>query len=333
MNKVCVVLPVYNVEKYIDRCMDSIVNQTYKNLEIIVVDDGSPDNSKEIIKKYIKNNSNIKYYYKENGGLSDARNYGLLIAKSTKCKYIIFIDSDDYIEKNMIEKMVFCLEQNNSDIVVCNIIDEYEKTNKIKKYENKYIGTNTNVFKQKQILFNRFCVWNKLYRISLFEKEDAIFPVGKIYEDLRLNLKIFTNSKKISYIDDYLYHYIIRDGSIMTGSNLKKNLDILDAFDDIILYYKQTKIYNKFENEIEFLAIEHILIACTSRVLRNSKIFDIKANVFPYLNYMSSNFANYETNSYIDKLSFNNKLFLNLVLKNKFYILRILLRIKDGIKL
>ena len=125
MYKVSIVVPVYNVEKYLNRCLNSLVNQDYKNIEIIIVNDGSPDNSQMIIDKYKKEYSNvIKAFKKKNEGLSEARNFGL---KKATGDYIAFIDSDDYVETNMISEMIKCASKNNSDIVVCDIFDEYEK--------------------------------------------------------------------------------------------------------------------------------------------------------------------------------------------------------------
>ena len=121
--KVSIIIPVYNVEKYLKKCLDSVVNQTLKDIEIIVVNDGSPDNSQKIIDEYAKKYSQIASYTKENGGLSDARNYGI---KKSKGKYLAFIDSDDFIDHDMIKKMYNKAVKENLDIVVCNSVEVYE---------------------------------------------------------------------------------------------------------------------------------------------------------------------------------------------------------------
>lgn len=328
MIKVSIIVPVYNVEKYLTRCLESLVNQTEKDIEIIIVNDGSPDNSQEIIDQYTKKYSFIKSYIKENGGLSDARNYGLERAKG---QYIMFIDSDDYIEKQMVEKMLQCAQKNKSDIVVCNIMDEYEKTGTAKEYFNYIPKETTNIFENKQILFNRFAAWNKLYNKNLFKSKDMRFEKGKIYEDLRLILKLYIKSEKISYVKDSLYHYIIRPGSIMTSSAMEKNLDIILAFEDIIDYYKTNNIYDSFKDEIEFLAIEHIYISANVRVINakaNSK--DKKKIINKFIQYMNNNFKNYKNNKYIQNLSFNKKIIFHLLNMKLYGIIKLIFKIKNS---
>lgn len=329
MIKVSVIVPVYNVEKYLDRCLESLVNQTYKNIEIIVVNDESPDNSNFIINKYAtKFPKKIKSFEKENGGLSDARNYGLERASGD---YIIFIDSDDYVENNMISKMVECAKNNNSDIVACNIIDEYEKTGIQKKYVNEYETINGSIYKNKKLLLNRFAAWNKMYRASLFEDKKMRFEKGKIYEDLRLILKLYTKADNIAYVNDALYHYIIREGSIMTGSSVDKNLDIISAFDDVIDYYKKENIYNIFEKEIEYLVVEHVLLAAVVRVLSLSSINNMKNNIKPYIDYVETNFKDYIRNPYISNLGLNKKTILFLVNHRMYFALKLLIDLRNAI--
>ena len=135
MSKVSIIVPVYNVEKYLKRCIDSLINQTLKDIEIIVVDDGSTDNSGQIIKKYQEKNSNIKYYKKENGGLSDARNYGMKYAQS---EYIAFLDSDDFVDKTMYEKMYNKAIEDNADYVECDFYWAYPKAEEKNGTQNSF---------------------------------------------------------------------------------------------------------------------------------------------------------------------------------------------------
>ena len=325
MYKVSIVVPVYNVEKYLNRCLNSLVNQDYKNIEIIIVNDGSPDNSQMIIDKYEKEYSNvIKAFKKKNEGLSEARNFGL---KKATGDYIAFIDSDDYVETNMISEMIKCASKNNSDIVVCDIFDEYENEGIVKIYKNVFTG-DSSIFEEHKILLNRFSAWNKLFKVSLFSDKKLKFEKGKIYEDLRLILKLYLKTNTISFIKKPLYHYVIRDGSIMTSSGLKKNLDIVSAFDDVIEYYKQEDKYEMFKNELEFLAIEHLLISTIVRVLHISKYKEAKRNVLPYLKYIKKEYPNYKNNIYISLLSKNKKIILFLINHNKFVFLKFLIDLR-----
>lgn len=325
MYKVSIVVPVYNVEKYLNRCLNSLVHQDYKNIEIIIVNDGSPDNSQKIIEKFQEKHSDIiKTFKKKNEGLSEARNFGL---KKATGDYIIFIDSDDYIETNMISKMINCAYKDNSDIVVCNIYDEYENEKVTKIYEN-ICTDKSSIFDNRKILLNRFSAWNKLFKISLFSDKELKFEKGKIYEDLRLILKIYLKAHTISFIKEPLYHYVIRNGSIMTSSGIKKNLDIISAFDDVIDYYKKEDKYEIFKNELEFLVIEHLLIATIVRVLSISRYKDVKNNILPYLKYINQNFPNYKKNSYISLLSKNKKIILFLINHKQFILLKMLINLR-----
>ena len=169
MSKVSVIVPVYNVEKYIKKCLESLVNQTLRDIEIIVVNDGSQDKSKEIIAEYVRKYPNIVYVEKENGGLSDARNYGMKYAKGD---YIAFVDSDDYVDTTMYEKMYNKAVEEKADYVECDFYWEYP--DKLKKdvgirYSNK----------KDMLVYARVVAWNKLIKREIIHNE---FPKGLYYE-------------------------------------------------------------------------------------------------------------------------------------------------------
>ncbi|MGL4863988.1 MAG: glycosyltransferase family 2 protein [Cetobacterium sp.] len=218
MQKISVIIPVYNVEKYLDKCLYSIVNQTLKDIEIIIVNDGSLDNSEKIALKYRDIDSRIKYYKKENGGLSEARNYGLERACG---KYISFIDSDDYIDETMLQKMYMNAEENNSDMVVCGFKSIYE-SGVIRETK----GYTKITFKD--ILEVSFA-WNKIYKKNLLEKIDLKFPVGKHYEDMFCIPRIALNCEKITVVSEELYYYVIRENSITTKRDNDKIFHLLEA--------------------------------------------------------------------------------------------------------
>lgn len=222
---ISVVVPIYNVEKYLERCIDSIINQTYKNLEILLINDGSKDSSYEICKNVEKKDKRIKVYSKENGGLSDARNYGLERAKG---EYICFIDSDDYINPKMIEKLYEQIKEKNSDIAIVhyNIVNDGEENNQeiTDLKEDTYVYNSESAIRQ---LFYedyyRDFAWNKLYKKSLFK--NIRYPFGKLMEDLGTTYLLFDNSEKISYSKLPLYYYVQREGSILNKKNLKLEID------------------------------------------------------------------------------------------------------------
>ncbi len=309
--KISIIVPVYNVERYLDHCLDSLVNQTFKDIEIIIVNDGSPDNSQQIIDEY-KNKypQLIKAFVKENGGVSSAKNFGLEHASG---EYVLFIDSDDYVNINMVEKMYNVAYKENSDMVICDVYDVFEKNNKIIRYSNNFIG-NTNIYENKKIIFNRPANWNKLIKKSLFN--DFEFELNKWYEDMRISIKLYLLCKKITFIDEPLYYYVTHENSIMNNKNISKNYQIIDAFDDIINYYKENNLYDEFKEEINFLAIDHIFISASVRIIINSGKKELKENLTPILEYFNKNFN--IKNKYVNMLDRNKKIIYTL-LKHKMY--------------
>lgn len=217
---VSVIVPVYNVENYIEKCLDSIINQTYENLEIIVVNDGSGDHSYEICKKY-ENDKRVQLYSKENGGLSSARNYGIEKASG---KYIMFVDSDDYLARDMVEYMLNMLNKENCEISICNRIYKYEDNTEYLRFkDNNQIKIMDNEQGMRMLLSFKYfdmAAWAKLYERTLFD--NIKFPEGKLCEDYYIMYKLFLGSRRICYSSKPLYFYMQRAGSI-TKKN--KNLD------------------------------------------------------------------------------------------------------------
>ena len=323
--KVSIIVPVYNVERYIKKCLDSLVCQTLNNIEIIVVNDGSPDNSELIINEYAQKYSNIRYFKKENGGVGSARNFGLSKAIG---KYILFVDSDDYIDITMAEKMYNSAVINNSDMVICNINDLNEKTGNIVRYFNNTVGV-TNVYDNKALMLNRPAPWNKLYRKELFDDPEFRYVSNKWYEDLRLTTKLYLKCKTISFVEENLYYYLIRENSIMNNKNISRNYEIIEAFEDIINYFKKNNFYQKFYEELNFLGIEHIYIAAAVRVITNSDSKEAKKNVAPLYDYFNHNFS--LNNKYIYLLS-KNKRVIYFLLKHRMYsLVKFIFRMKGKI--
>ena len=243
---ISIVVPIYNMEKYLDKCINSIINQTYKNIEIILVDDGSTDKSSKIINKYKKLDKRIKAYYKKNGGLSDARNYG--IDKATG-EYIGFIDSDDYIEKNMYETLYNNIIKYNADISVVGFNVVYESTDIKNRVEYQEVTDKLEIYNRKEafdLLFdaNKFgnFAWNKLYKKELFK--NIKYPLCKKMEDLGTTYKLVEISNKIVYEPLKLYNYFQRSGSIMNNKDLKFMKDIYLLSYERFIYYDNKYGFN-----------------------------------------------------------------------------------------
>ena len=240
---ISIVIPVYNVKKYIKKCIESVVNQTYPNLEIILVDDGSNDGSEKICDEYSAKYHNISVIHKKNGGLSSARNAGIDVAKG---KYIGFVDSDDFIDERMYEILYKNMIKENADISLCNIY-KFKNENEIHKTtQEEKIKTFEGIDIQKNLQNNYFVMvvaWNKLYKKDLFKT--IKYPDGKIIEDAAIIHYLLAASNKVVMTNLELYYYFQRDNSIMHNSN-EKLLDELDALYDRIKFYEK-KGYQNYE--------------------------------------------------------------------------------------
>lgn len=315
--KVSIIVPVYNVYKYLDRCLKSLVSQTLKDIEIIIINDGSPDDSQNIIDKYAKEYpQKIRAFKVENGGISEARNIGLSKATGS---YIGFVDSDDYIEKDMYEKLYNLAEKEGLDIVIGGLYNVVEETGKKEPVIDKKISNDNDI----NALLGTTAVWNKIYRKEVVD--NIKFRKGKWYEDLDYTVKAISNSKKIGYVDEYFYNYMIRQGSIMNNKNLERNIEILDTFDEIKSYKKS----NKYNDIIEYLAIYHIYICAVVRVINSS---GSKKERIKYINklleYIYTNYPNYKNNKYLYLLPKNKRIAYNLIKNKQYGLIRLIFRIK-----
>ena len=232
---VSIIVPIYKVEPYLRRCLDSIVNQTYTNLEIILVDDGSPDCCPQICDEYAARDKRVVVVHKENGGLSDARNAGLDICKG---EYISFVDSDDWVDEGYIEKLLSFTQKENADIA----IGENNRTEGCSEpsKENITIMAYTpkealmHLFSQNHIAFT--VSWGKLYKKNLFST--LRFPKGKFHEDEFTTYILFSKAKKIIYTSEILYYYYQRSGSIVSS---RHPWDVLEFLECRYLFFKEKK--------------------------------------------------------------------------------------------
>lgn len=306
MKKVSVIIPVYNVENYLRKCLDSLVNQTLKDIEIIIVNDGTPDNSQEIIDEYVKKYpKKIVSVIQENGGQGAARNTGLLHATG---EYIGYVDSDDYVEENMYEELYNKAKEEDSDIVICG--------NNVVKENYEFLSKED---VDKEFLLGKMAVWNKIYKKNIIVDNKIQFRSKVWYEDLDFTMKVYFSSKKLSYVDKHLYNYLLREGSTMNNNNIERNLELIQAFDSLIDYCKDKKIYNKAKDEIEFLCIYHMYIFAITRVLNTNNNYKAKiAIINKFRDYINSNFPNFKQNKYLYLLPKRRKLIYNLI-NLKFY--------------
>ena len=235
---VSIIVPIYKVEPYLRRCIDSIVNQTYTNLEIILVDDGSPDGCPQICDGYAAKDKRVVVIHKENGGLSDARNAGLDICKG---EYISFVDSDDWVDEKYIKILLDIAIKENADIVIgCfeEILNEqnFKSTSNNNQYDT-FDSTELLCHLCKADLKGLMPSWGKIYTYNCFN--NIHFPKNKLYEDAHINYKIYSNIKKACYTKNILYFYRIRDDSIM--GKTKTSIHCLDVFIERYIFLKNRK--------------------------------------------------------------------------------------------
>lgn len=321
---ISIVIPVYNVEKYIHKCLESVAKQTYReNLEVIIINDGSPDNSLSIIEAFCEKYSFMECFTIENRGLGGARNFGI---EKSHGEYICFLDSDDYLAEDFIEKMYQKAVNDKSDIVICNNYDVFDANTVEYKAIHKYNPTSFKT--EKTILFNRVSAWGKLYRRVLFDGLE--YTSRDWYEDLRLTPKLYERANIISYVDDALIYYVIREGSIMNNANIKRNLEILKAFDDLTSYFKQINKYEFYQNELEFLLLDHIMVSALTRVIL-SKDKNRKKIIKQLEDYVNQ-FSNIYKNPYIKQMPKNRKIILWLNRRRLYFMTKLIFIIKKNSK-
>ena len=268
---ISVIVPIYNVEKYLDECIQSIKQQTYKNIEIILVDDGSTDNCGKLCDLYMADDSRIKVIHKKNGGLSDARNAGIQIAKG---EYLTVIDSDDFVYNNFIEHLYQILIDNDADMAVCQRIDVNENSEPIKvkyKFQDCVISGNKNCMRT---FFTNSSLdtvaWAKLYKTKMFNKVN--YPYGKYHEDVFTTYLIISQCETIAISSKQLYCYRHRDTSISGQAFTKKHLDSVEGT------LQRREFIKKEYPEILFYANAGVVYAANqcSIKLAKAKYFDKK---------------------------------------------------------
>ena len=246
--------------------MDSIINQTYSNIEIICVNDGTRDGSRKILEEYRKKDSRIKIIDKKNGGLSSARNAGLEVAQG---EYISFIDSDDWIEETMIEKLYRNITSLDTDIAICGVHQYDEKKKEIDdsnkyytlEYFDKSFDNRSFTYEETKPFIMDVCVmaWNKLYRRSLIDQEQARFPDGLIFEDGPFFFTLFFKARGVSIVREYLYYYRVnREGSIVQRGG-KQFLDIIDIVELMFNEIKDLPDFNDIRDEFYVKKVEDII--------------------------------------------------------------------------
>ena len=249
MCELTIVVAIYNVEKYLDKCLESLSKQSAKDYEVWCINDGSTDNSRDVILKYVNDNKRFKLFDKENGGLSDARNYGLERCNS---KYISFVDGDDFVSFDYVEEILRHME--DVDMLVFAYNQYYLMDDKKEKIDLRIDeGTYNLKDKKKLLAYTPNAAWNKTYRTSLFKDNDIIYPFGYRHQDLGTTPKLLLRADKICYIDRPLYNYLIDRPNNITAQIDNKLYHIVDMAKEVMDYYQKENVYFEYVDEFEYL--------------------------------------------------------------------------------
>ena len=295
--KVSIIVPMYNTEKDVARCLETLANQTLQDIEIIVVNDGSTDNSKKIVLDYARKYSNIVYLEKKNGGLSDARNYGMKFAKG---EYIAFVDSDDFTDYTMFEKMYNKAIESNADYVECDFYWSYHLgKNKWKNKVDKGVRFQN---KKEMMVYGRVVAWNKLIKRSIIKEN---FPVGLLYEDIEFFYKLIPQINTFAFVEEPLYFYVQRDNSLVNKQTFKTG-QIFNIFNDVFDYYKKNNLFDEYKDEIEYSYTRILLCSSLKRI---SKIEDKVAKeklLYETWQNLNTKFPDWKKNKYLKNKSLKN---------------------------
>lgn len=317
MPKVSVIVPFYNVEKYIEKSLNTLVNQTLEEIEVILVNDGSQDNSEVIAKQFQEKYPNkIRYYKKTNGGLGDARNFGINYATG---EYIAFLDSDDYVEPTMYEEMYEKAKQEDADMVECDFWWEYP--------DNKKEDIGTTYSNQKEMLQKaRVVAWNKLIKREIYQNHpEARFSVGLRYEDIEGFYKIVPYINKVAFVRKCFIHYVQRQGSISNTQN-KRNEEIFTVLENVINYYKTNNIYDEFQEQLEYVYTRYLLCSSFLRIVRIKDKNTKKELLNKTWENLNSKFPNWKMNKILKKDKTMKNFYIKSVNKCTFKIYAYILR-------
>ena len=271
MSKISVIVPVYNVEAYLKRCVDSVLAQTYTDFELILVDDGSPDNCPAMCDEYAKKDSRIRVIHQENGGLSAARNAGIdWVFQNSNSEWFSFIDSDDCVHPKYLEVLLNAAENTNTSVAIGGYVEFSEDMPPIETVAEPQIRNAEDFFIEKHV--NAIVAWGKLYRRKCFE--DIRYPVGKIHEDEFTTYKILFEEEFVSFVDSPLYFYYQNENSITRGVWSEARLDAIDAISEQLEFFR-TKHLEKAYHMSQW----YLLVRMADQLEKMGKKFPVQKKI------------------------------------------------------
>mgnify|MGYP000403066806 FL=1 len=323
MPKASVIVPVYKVEEYLEKCVQSILAQTERDFELILVDDGSPDRCGALCDSLAQTDPRVRVIHQENQGLGGARNTGIREARGD---WLLLVDSDDWIEPKILEKAMEAGLREEADLVTFafRTVDEQGRELGVFR-EDMPKERGITLQEHKEALLTAPCAWNKLYRRSFFQGTGLAYPPRVWYEDLRTSPKLMAKAGRMVFLDEVGYNYLQRQGSIMNSANLERNREILDSFDDLLPWFRKEGLFEAYRRELEYLAVFHVYLTARVRVA----LADRKSPLLRELAaYVEERFPGWRQNPYLPKLGGKRRLLVSLLEKKWYWAVSLLFKLK-----
>ena len=322
------IVPVYNVKDYLGACFRSILDQGGDDFEILLVDDGSTDGESGALCDRLAAEAPEKtvVIHKQNGGLGDARNAGIERARG---EYVLFVDSDDYLLPGLLDALREKLDETGADIVDFGFVVDHDGTVKDRHFGELNAYGTFSVREHPDALLILPAAWRRAYRKRLFTENEIRYPARVWYEDIRTTPKLFVKAERIASIAAPYYGYVVREGSITRNRNADRNAEILEAFDDLRAWFTDRGLWETYYDEMTRLAIDHILLAASVRVLRIDPKHSLPDR---FQAYMDDVFPDYLSCPYLASLSRQHKLILRLLRAKRYSAVKALFAAKDLIQ-
>lgn len=323
MPKVTVAVPVYNVAPYLEKCADSILFQTERDLELLFIDDGSTDSSGDLCDSIAGRDPRVRVIHQENCGQGGARNTGI---ENALGEWIMLPDSDDWLEPETIERALAAAENTGADMAVFDFRSVDDKGRTLAEFhESLPQNIPLDPREHKDLLNIAPNPWSKLYRTELFRRTGVRFPPRVWYEDIRAVLKLLPSCGSVVYTDYVGYNYLQRQGSTMNNTTLGRNREIIDAFDDILGWYAGHGLFDEYRHELEHLTLLHIYLAASVRVARADPKHPLLKE---FAAYVKERFPDYRENPYTAQLSRSKQLALRLIEHRLYGLLKLAFKLK-----
>lgn len=324
MPRFSLIVPVYKVEEYLPKCVESIRAQSCQDYELLLVDDGSPDRCPALCDAYAAQDpAHIRVIHQPNAGPGAARNRGIDEAEGD---YIVFVDSDDYLSPETLEELRRAIEQTGADLYHFGAFVERNGRVIGQVREQVPVDHVTDLRQAPRYFFGTMAPWGKAYRRALFSDKSLRYPPQVRYEDIRLSVKLLARCERIVSLKGTYYHYLQREDSAMRNRNADRNAELLTAFDDILAWYRENGLFDEFRDELCALAVEHILLSATVRVL----LIDPHHRLIgEFRSYVEREFPDYASNRYVAELPRARALAFRLLQKRRYGTVRLLFGLKE----